>query len=89
MQRCTDKFWWQKKIEDSSLLPGEIIEVMRLYELNTITNGTALHLAIKCLLYLSSQMQLSSLLGASTLREDFYLDDIMAGADNPRETLDK
>ncbi|XP_055855989.1 uncharacterized protein LOC129919163 [Episyrphus balteatus] len=61
---------------------------VKTYQLNTITYGTssAPFLAIRCLQYLADTNQDRFSLGASCLSNDFYVDDMLTGADD-LETL--
>ncbi|XP_055916442.1 uncharacterized protein LOC129949183 [Eupeodes corollae] len=61
---------------------------IKTYQLNTITYGTssAPFLAIRCLKFLADTNQDRFSLGASCLRTDFYVDDMLTGADD-LETL--
>ncbi|XP_055904404.1 uncharacterized protein LOC129940170 [Eupeodes corollae] len=58
------------------------------YQLNTVTYGTssAPFLAIRCLHYLSDKFKDSHSLGSKVLKSDFYVDDMLSGA-NDLETL--
>ncbi|XP_037909904.1 uncharacterized protein LOC119650835 [Hermetia illucens] len=66
--------WWR---EDSSL-------PLRCYELCTVTYGTssAPYLATRCLEKLASENATKYPLGCEVLRRDFYMDDLMSGANN-------
>ncbi|XP_055922737.1 uncharacterized protein LOC129953521 [Eupeodes corollae] len=57
---------------------------IKTYQLNTITYGTssAPFLAIRCLKFLADTNQDRFSLGASCLRTDFYVDDMLTGADD-------
>ncbi|XP_055909426.1 uncharacterized protein LOC129944194 [Eupeodes corollae] len=57
---------------------------IKTYQLNTITYGTssAPFLAIRCLQYLADKNQEHLRLGASVLKSDFYVDDMLTGADD-------
>ncbi|XP_037957049.1 uncharacterized protein LOC119686867 [Teleopsis dalmanni] len=57
------------------------------YKLNTVTYGTspAPFLATRCLNYLSDLYKNSHSVGARVIRHDFYVDDLLTGADSLKE----
>ncbi|XP_020296284.1 uncharacterized protein LOC109861165 [Pseudomyrmex gracilis] len=57
------------------------------YELNTITYGTssASYLATRCLLHLAEQHSSQFPVGANRVKRDFYMDDLLTGADSLSE----
>lgn len=59
-------------------------ECLRIYRLNTVTNGTssAPFQAIRCLIYLSNLYQEKLPVGSKIIRNDFYVDYLSTGADN-------
>lgn len=78
-QRCLLRILWR----DS---PDEDIEV---YELNTVTYGTssAAFLAIRCLYQLGIEFEEVSPLVANTIKNHFYVDDVLTGGDTIEDTL--
>lgn len=54
------------------------------YELNTVTYGTSLasYLATKCLQVIARSIEISHPVVAETIKTNFYMDDIMSGADS-------
>lgn len=60
------------------------------YSLNTVTYGTAsaAFLAIRCLKQLAIEHQNSNPKAANTINRDFYVDDLLTGADTVEETID-
>ncbi|XP_030753174.1 uncharacterized protein LOC115880177 [Sitophilus oryzae] len=78
-QRCLLRILWR----DS---PDGDIEV---YELNTVTYGTssAAFLAIRCLYQLGIEFQEVSPLVANTIKNHFYVDDVLTGGDTIEDTL--
>ncbi|XP_037910069.1 uncharacterized protein LOC119650916 [Hermetia illucens] len=65
-------------------------EPIRCYQLNTVTYGTssAPYLATKCLQELSSQTTHKYPSGSTALRRDFYMDDVMSGANTLTEAIE-
>ncbi|XP_037823707.1 uncharacterized protein LOC119612057 [Lucilia sericata] len=57
---------------------------LQAFRLNTITYGTssAPFLAIRCLIYLSDLYKETLPIGANVIRSDFYVDDLLTGADS-------
>lgn len=60
---------------------------LEVYKLNTVTYGTssAPFLAIRCLTYLSEQYQETLPVASAIIRKDFYVDDLLTGADTVEE----
>ncbi|KAI8116339.1 hypothetical protein CVS40_11578 [Lucilia cuprina] len=65
---------WRQSASDS----------LQVFRLNTITYGTssAPFLAIRCLIYLSDLYKETLPIGANVIRSDFYIDDLLTGADS-------
>ncbi|XP_058457004.1 uncharacterized protein LOC131434353 [Malaya genurostris] len=59
-------------------------ETLRTYELTTVTYGTASapYLATKCLQTLAKENEANNPRAARVLKDDFYVDDMLSGADN-------
>ncbi|XP_037929892.1 uncharacterized protein LOC119664680 [Teleopsis dalmanni] len=66
-------------------------EELKTYQLNTVTYGTssAPFLATRCLRHLSDLNQSTLPIGSNVIRTDFYVDDLLTGADsfNELETI--
>lgn len=62
-------------------------EQIRTYELNTVTYGTAAapFLAIRTLHFLAEQYALEFPLGSQKIKDSFYVDDFLCGADSSHE----
>ncbi|XP_023309862.1 uncharacterized protein LOC111691384 [Anoplophora glabripennis] len=60
------------------------------YTLNTVTYGTssAPYLAIRCLIQLANDHQNSHPEVSEVIKTDFYVDDLISGADTPREAIE-
>ncbi|XP_062538179.1 uncharacterized protein LOC134206476 [Armigeres subalbatus] len=63
------------------------LQPLRVMELNTVTYGTtsAPYQAMRCLMQLAEDETLDFSVASRTSREDFYVDDVLSGAD----TLDE
>ena len=59
------------------------------YELNTVTYGTgpASYLATKCLQIISRELEISNPTAAKAINSNFYMDDLMTGANTVEEAL--
>ncbi|XP_018395970.1 PREDICTED: uncharacterized protein LOC108774375 [Cyphomyrmex costatus] len=79
-QRSLQRILWRKNPEDP-------IEV---FELNTITYGTASapYLATKCIIELAKETEQEWPEIAKIIRQDFYVDDLLTGADSREKTRD-
>lgn len=73
-QRNLQKILWRSNPNDT----------LKTYKLNTVTYGqaSASYLAIRCLFELASQCDESNSEIASIIRHDFYVDDLLTGADS-------
>ncbi|XP_011860170.1 PREDICTED: uncharacterized protein LOC105557523 [Vollenhovia emeryi] len=58
---------------------------IKTYELLTVTYGTASasYLATRCLKHLAEQCEVKHPIGAKHIMQDFYVDDLLTGADTP------
>ncbi|XP_018405227.1 PREDICTED: uncharacterized protein LOC108781676 [Cyphomyrmex costatus] len=76
-QTCLQKILWRND-------PADNVEE---YELLTLTYGTssASYLATKCLVYLASQLSRKYPIGAKHVMRDFYMDDMLTGANTIEE----
>lgn len=63
---------------------------LKCYELQTVTYGTASapFLAVRCLFALAEENELQYPREAKIIKEDFYVDDLLTGADTIEEMLD-
>lgn len=73
------RIFWRNNPEDDLLA----------YELQTVTYGTApaSFLAVRCLQQLSVEHATSYPLGAAVINRDFYMDDLLTGANTEKEAL--
>lgn len=62
---------------------------LQIYQLNTVTYGTspAPFLAIRSLFHLSDKFKTTHPTGAKVIRRDFYVDDMLTGADNLNDLM--
>lgn len=75
--RNMQKILWRESSDDD----------VREYRLNTVTYGTvpASFLATKCLAVIADRLQETEPLAAKIIRENFYMDDLIAGGDTVQE----
>ncbi|KAK9701230.1 Pao retrotransposon peptidase [Popillia japonica] len=68
---------------------SEPSEPISIYELNTVTYGTASasFLAIRCLHQLAEENSRNFPAASEVIMSDFYVDDVLTGADSPEEAI--
>ena len=68
---------------------GDPSEVLRTYQLVTVTYGTtpASFMSTQCLISLAQQVEDQFARAAETIRRDFYMDDLMTGAETQEECI--
>lgn len=65
-------------------------EKLQCYELKTVTYGTASapYLAVRCLVQLARENEVEFPVVSKIIRDDFYVDDVLTGADSVKDALD-
>ncbi|XP_055526885.1 uncharacterized protein LOC129719515 [Wyeomyia smithii] len=81
MHLALQRIFWRESPEKS----------MKVYELTTVTYGTASapFLATQCLKQLAGDGKLEYPLGAATVIEDFYVDDVLSGDDTLKGAIER